>query len=263
MEDLVNCKHLEKTKNENWMENFSIPSFEQKIDYEEKYDGFIKKIITREYDIIYMIDATGSMIDWIDACVDRCVNLSTELKEMHPNIDFFFGGIFYRDPIDSFEDKHEVFDLTKDVNDLKFKFGNIKPYGGGDEPEDWVGAYKKAINDINWKDGTKLIIHFADCPAHTKEFCGEENHEEENGKLQIMLESCSKKDIKIISIPVKSNAKKCFQECEKYYTKYNGFYKILNFDDSKSTDVHDLFSDFVKEAVEYAAPKNIDIWGSN
>ena len=256
-------KRLEKTKNVNWMENFSLPSFEQRINYEEKYDGFIKNIITKEYDIIYMIDATGSMEEWIHACADRCINLSTELKDMHPNTDFYFGGIFYRDPVDSSEDKHDVFDLTNDINELKFNFGKIQSYGGGDGPEDWVGAYKKAINNINWKDGTKLIIHFADAPAHTKEFCGEENHEEENGKLQIILESCSKKNIKIISIPILVNAKKSFEECEKYYTKYNGFYKILNFDDSKSANISDLFSDFVKEAVQYAAPKNIDIWGSN
>ena len=112
-------------------------------------------------------------IYWIDASVDRCLNLSEELQKAYPYLEFYFGGIFYRDPIDSKNDKHEVFDLTKDIQELKDNFGKINAEGGGDIQEDWVGAYSKAINNINWKDGTKLIIHFADAPAHTKEFCGE------------------------------------------------------------------------------------------
>ena len=76
------------------MENFSLPSFEQDIDYKEKFNGFVKKITTKEYDIIYMIDATGSMDSWIDAAADRCLNISEELKIKFPYLEFYFGGIF-------------------------------------------------------------------------------------------------------------------------------------------------------------------------
>ena len=254
-------KHLEKEKNENWMENFSLQPFEQKIDYNELYDGFIRKMITKEYDIIYMIDATGSMLDWINASADRCLNLSEELQKTYPHFDFYFGGIFYRDPIDAINDKHEVFDLTKDIQELKINFGKIKADGGGDEPEDWVGAYSKAINNINWKDGTKLIIHFADSPAHTKEFCGEDNHEEENGKLQKILKSCCEKNIKIIAIPIRNIAQRSFTKCEEYYSEYRGFYKILQFDEIKTNKISEYFSDLVKEATQCAAPKETEIWG--
>ena len=254
-------KHLEKEKNENWMENFSLPSFEQEIDYNEKYDGFIKNIVTKEYDIIYMIDATGSMAEWIGASADRCLNLSEELKNTYPNLDFYFGGIFYRDPIDFKTDKHEVFDLTKDIEELKSNFGKIKADGGGDDPEDWVGAYTKAINNINWKDGTKLIIHFADAPAHTKEFCGYDNHEEESGKLPKILKSCCEKNIKIICIPIYEIAKKSFEKCEKYYSENKGFYRIFKFEEVKTKTIRDQFSELVMEAAKCAAPKDTEIWG--
>jgi len=123
-----------------------------------------------------MIDSTGSMNEWIDAAADRCLNISEELKLKFPHLEFYFGGIFYRDPIDCEEDVHDVFDLTNRMSELKDNFRNIKATGGGDEPEDWVGAYEKAINSINWKDGTKLVIYIADSAAHTQEFCGNENH---------------------------------------------------------------------------------------
>ena len=247
---------------ENWRENFSLPSFEQDIDYKEKFNGFVKKITTKEYDIIYMIDATGSMDPWIDAAADRCLNISEELKAKFPYLEFYFGGIFYRDPVDSKQDEHEVFDLTNDMSRLIDNFKNIKANGGEDEPEDWVGAYERAINSINWKDGTKLIIHIADAPAHTKEFCGKKNHEEEAGKLPRILSMCAKKGIKIIGFSIDEAAKKSFDVCELYYKSYKGFYKTFTFNEAKYSTISENFEELVIEAAECAAPKTKEIWGA-
>ena len=255
-------KHLEK-EGENWMENFSLKPFEQDINYKEKFQGFVKKIVTQEYDIIYMIDATGSMNEWIDAAADRCINISEELKIKFPQLDFYFGGIFYRDPIDSFDDIHEVFDLTNNILELKDNFRNIKATGGGDEPEDWVGAYEKIINAINWKDGTKLIIHIADSPAHTQLFCGEMNHEEEKEKLPRLLNQCAEKGIKIIAFSINEKAKMSFEVCQIIYNNLQGFYKIYDFNEAKYSSISDNFEDFVIEAAECAAPKTKEIWGNN
>ena len=209
-----------------------------------------------------MIDSTGSMESWIDAAADRCLNISEELKIKFPHLEFYFGGIFYRDPVDSKEDIHEVFDLTNNMSELRDDFRNIKAIGGGDEPEDWVGAYEKSINSINWKDGTKLIIHIADAPAHTKEFCGEENHEKEAGKLPKMLKICADKGIKIIGFSIDENSKKSFEVCEQYYKQYKGFYRIFNFNEAKYSTICENFEELVIEAAECAAPKTKEIWGS-
>ena len=239
------------------MENFSLPSFEQEIDYNEKLDGFISKnVITKEFDIVFMIDATGSMGNWIKAAGDKCLKVSEDLRAQFPNLNFYFGGIFYRDPIDSKEDEHEIFDLTDDFLTLKNNFSKIIAKGGGDSPEDWVGAYSKVLN-FNWRDGTKLIIHIADSAAHTKEFCGEENHEEENGKLPKILESVAGKDIKIFSFAIQLKAKTSFEVCENYYKKYNGFYKIWSFDNVKSNTITEQFEEIALAAAVCAAPKDI------
>ena len=58
-----------------------------------------------------------------------------------------------------------------------------KQYGGGDGPEDFVGGYNNVFK-MAWRNGTKLIIHIADAPAHCKKYCGRTNHEEESGKLE-------------------------------------------------------------------------------
>ena len=118
-----------------------------------------------------MIDATGSMQSWIESAGEKCITISEDLQSQFPDLNFRFGRIFYRDPIDSIKDEHEVFDLTNDYYNLKISFLKIVAEGGNDIEEDWVGAYNMALN-LNWRDGTKLIIHIADSPAHTIEFCG-------------------------------------------------------------------------------------------
>ena len=255
-------KHLERD-GDNWMENFRLPSFEQNIDYNEKFidNGLINKHKTKEYDIVYMIDATGSMEKWIEAAADKCMKISLDLKSKFPYLDFYFGGIFYRDPVDSPKDIHEVFDLTNDMEKLKINFSSIKAEGGGDNEEDWVGAFEKVLNSINWKDGTKLIIHIADAPAHTCEFCGRINHEEQNLKMLPLLKKCVEKNIKIIGFSINDIAKISFERCEEYYNAYKGFYKIYNFDDAKNyTTISQYFEDMVIEAAVCAAPKRQEIY---
>ena len=52
--------------------------------------------------------------------------------------DFQIGEIFYRDPIDSKNDKNDHYNLTSNTVDLQEFKKKMKDYGGGDGPEDWV-----------------------------------------------------------------------------------------------------------------------------
>ena len=90
-----------------------------------------------ELDIVYMIDSTGSMANWINGVKNKCKEISKKLKENEilKNYDINFGGVFYRDPIDCEEDEHEYISLGS-VDDLKEGMAYIEAYGGGDTPED-------------------------------------------------------------------------------------------------------------------------------
>jgi hypothetical protein len=60
---------------------FKIPSFTQEINYKEVWSGFKSKRYYNEFDIAYMIDATGSKTDYIKAAKDEVLNISNSLKE--------------------------------------------------------------------------------------------------------------------------------------------------------------------------------------
>jgi hypothetical protein len=182
-----------------------------------------------EFDILFLVDATGSMSQYIIAAKEETKNISKELKKLYPEKMFQYGYIFYRDPIDSKSDKHEVIDLTDNVNSFPEKIGLISANGGGDEPEDWVGAYKLANEKISWRNGIKVIIHLADAGAHGKLFTKYDKYPEEENKLIYELERCAEKGIKIFGYVIDYYAQNSFNECSKIYRRKGGSFEILQF----------------------------------
>ena len=184
---------------------------------------------SKNFDVVYMIDATGSMGEYIAAAKEESQNISKELKEQYPDMKFKYGYIFYRDPVDEKNDIHEIIDLTDDEVSLPDKIGKIKATGGGDAPEDWVGAYQLANEKISWRDGIRVIIHLADAGAHGKLFTTNDKYPEEEGKLIKELEICSTKDIEIFAYVIDNSARKSFEECSKIYRSKGGCYEIFEF----------------------------------
>ena len=182
-----------------------------------------------DFDILFLVDATGSMSSYITAAKEETKNISDELRKLYPEKMFKYGYIFYRDPIDSPNDKHEVIDLTDNVNSFPEKIGKIQAEGGGDIPEDWVGAYKLANEKISWRNGTKVIMHLADAGAHGKLFTLNDKYPEEEGKLIAELEKCAEKKIKIFGYVIEDKSQNSFNECAKIYRSKGGSYEVLKF----------------------------------
>ena len=182
-----------------------------------------------EFDILFIVDATGSMGSYIIAAKEETKNISNQLRQKYPDKMFQYGYIFYRDPIDSSGDEHEVIDLTDNVNSFPEKIGKIKATGGGDMPEDWAGAYKLANENISWRNGIKMIIHLTDAGAHGKLFTPYDKYPEEEAKLILQLEKCADKGIKIFGYVIEENARNSFNECSKIYRSKGGSFEIFDF----------------------------------
>ena len=203
---------------------------------DEKNDQKIIKTINKNVDIVYLIDATGSMGREINAANDYVIKIFDELKEKYKDFSFRFGAVFYRDKIDSPKDKNEFFSLTDNMEELKKKISKIKPYGGADIPEDWVEGYKLALNNMNWRDGIKLIIHIADAGAHGEEFSKGDKYPKEGPKLTKLIEECAQKNINIIGFKADEDANQSFEKMSEIYYDY----KMNTKDNGQFIEIYDF-----------------------
>ena len=96
------------------------------ISEQEKQYKQYNKIQSKEVDIVYLIDATGSMSAEINAAKENVINIFEELTKNYKDYNFQFGSVFYRDKIDVKSDKDEYFQFTKDMKDLQKNIGKIK-----------------------------------------------------------------------------------------------------------------------------------------
>ena len=179
--------------------------------------------------MVFLIDATDSMTSYIQSAKDETRKIAQELRTTYPNKNFKYGYIFYRDPVDSLYDEHEIIDLTKDIDSIEAKISTIKAYGGGDWPEDWVGAYKLANEKITWRNGIKLIIHLADDGAHGTLFSIDDKYPEEEPKLIQELVKCANKGIRIFGYRIQEYCKKSFDEASKIYRNKGGIFEVFKF----------------------------------
>ena len=171
--------------------------------WSEKYDenSNITKVLL---DILFLVDATGSMGEEIESVKNNIIYIAVNLlkyKTME-KYNLSLAAIFYRDPIDSPNDIHEYFDF--DINPLNFKnfVNNITADGGADFPEDWAGAFNLAKN-LSWRqNSTKFIIHIADAPGHGNDWFKDDRYPEEGQKNDEIITYFAKNNYSIAGFKV-------------------------------------------------------------
>ena len=195
---------------------------------------------SNEVDIIFCIDATGSMGSWIEAAKQKCHAISTFSRDKYPDLKFSFGAIFYRDPIDSSGDTNDYFQPTTSIDSLTSFMAGQTATGGGDGPEDWVGAFDILLHKITWRKGaSRGIIHIADAPAHGKIWGGVDEHNDQGPLLLPHIKECAKNSIFYAAIDVGNYATPSFNAIKKIYQEEGNdkIYLYNKFDSSNSLDV--------------------------
>jgi hypothetical protein len=173
-------------------------------------------------DVLFVIDATSSMAGALKGAHDRAASIASDLREEHPDTDFRFGSVCFRDPVDCSCDCHEVCQFTPDINRLVAFFSSVQASGGGDAPEDWVGALSLALSKVSWSRGARILVFIADAPAHGRRFCGSVNHQREEGKLPPLVRKLAAQQIQVQALSLGPYPQQSFDECERIYTEASG-----------------------------------------
>jgi len=214
----------------------------------KKDSRFYYKYPIKSFDVVYLVDATGSMGGSIEAVKTYCIDIANILKKKMVLYDFKFGAVFYRDPIDSHGDINDYYNLTSDTSSLQSFVSRQSPTGGNDTPEDWVGGYQLALNNMGWRSGNRLIIHIADAGAHGKDYTSYDNYPAEGPKLDNLIRQCANQNITIVAFKIGSEPQQSFSRSNSLYNscgKTN--YKIQEFDQNKKDTGY--FTDLVVDAI--------------
>ena len=214
----------------------------------KKNSSLFYKFPKKSFDVVYLVDATGSMEGSIQAVKTYCVEIANILKNQIMLYDFKFGAVFYRDPIDSKGDINDYYNLTSDTTSLQSFVSTMQATGGADTPEDWVGGYNLALYNMSWRSGNRLIIHIADAGAHGTNYTSNDNYPSEGPKLDNLLRISADMKISIVAFEIGSEPHQSFSRSQSLYDSYgNKNYKIQSFDQNNKN--HGYFTDLVVNAI--------------
>ncbi len=117
-------------------------------------------------DLVFLVDATGSMGDEIDKLRASMQAMVREISALPSQPDLCLGLVAYRDRGDEFLIK--AHDLSRDLPGFQHALDGLRADGGGDEPEAMNEALADTVQNISWRgDGaTRLVVLVADAPPH-------------------------------------------------------------------------------------------------
>ncbi|MGM9425696.1 VWA domain-containing protein [Hydrogenophaga sp. MI9] len=115
-------------------------------------------------DLVFLVDATGSMGDEIDKLKSSLHSIAAEAARLPSHPDLCFGLVAYRDRTDPFVLRSH--DFTNDLGAFQKVLNQLQADGGGDYPEAMSEALGETVHRLSWRgDGaTRMVVLLADAP---------------------------------------------------------------------------------------------------
>lgn len=117
-------------------------------------------------DLVFLIDATGSMGDEIGKLKSTLRTIANEVAQLPSRPDTCFGLVAYRDRGDAFLVRRH--DFTNDLGSFQAVLDALQAAAGGDYPEAMNEALHETVHRMSWRgtDATRLVVLLADAPPH-------------------------------------------------------------------------------------------------
>jgi hypothetical protein len=121
---------------------------------------------TTRLDVLFLLDATGSMGDEIGSIQQTIDSIAARIAQFEPRPTLRFGLVSYRDRGDAYVTNLDS-NFTSDVSAFRQALLQVHADGGGDTPEDINSGLQVAIQQMGWsEDAVRLVFLVADAPAH-------------------------------------------------------------------------------------------------
>ena len=116
-------------------------------------------------DLVFMVDATGSMGDEIAKLKGSMRAMSQQISQLPGQPDLCYGLVAYRDRGDAFITR--THDFTDDLGAFQAMLARVQAGGGGDTPEALNEALHEVVHRLDWRaDAARMVVMVADAPPH-------------------------------------------------------------------------------------------------
>jgi Mg-chelatase subunit ChlD len=115
-------------------------------------------------DLVFLIDATGSMADEIQKLKSSLRSIADDAARLPSRPDLCFGLVAYRDTTDPFVLRSH--DFTDDLGAFQKVLNQLQADGGGDYPEAMSEALHETVHRLSWRGegATRMVVLLADAP---------------------------------------------------------------------------------------------------
>ena len=209
---------------ENYEKNYKILKEDFKL--LEEYETKIFK--DTNLDIMFIMDLTGSMGIWLNEAKKSVKNIIEEITDNNPGAKIRMSFIGYRDFLEKDEKrKYDSQEFTENIDEFNNFLSKLDCNGGGDEPEDVVGALKQALQ-MNWISNAKYAVLVCDAPCHGKVYHNISydrfSEGDPDGKLEDVVRKFNEKGITFYCIEINNTTKKMFNIMRDIYNDNNKFH---------------------------------------
>jgi uncharacterized protein YegL len=148
------------------VESFTILAGDSQREWFVSYSNAGRRASSAQLDVLFLIDATGSMADEIDQLKENIQAISAQIDALPARPAVRFGLVTYRDHGDEYVTR--LTDFTPNVEQFAEILAGVFADGGGDYPEDLNEALSRAVHEPEWRieDTVSLIFLVADAPPH-------------------------------------------------------------------------------------------------
>ena len=218
-------KSFIKSQKENFDKNYNI--LKNDFIFLEEYETRIFK--DTNLDIMFIMDLTGSMGIWLNEAKKNIKKIIEEIYDNNPGSKIRISFIGYRDFIEEKEErKYDKIEFTENLEQFNNFLSKLDCSGGGDEPEDVVGALQQALN-MKWESNAKYAVLVADAPCHGKNYHNISFDKFPNGdpsgvKLEDVMKQFYEKKITFYCIEINTNTKIMFNIMKNMYNDREKFH---------------------------------------
>ena len=121
---------------------------------------------TTQLDLLFLIDATGSMSDEIDKLKRSMAEIADQIAALPERPYVRYGLVAYRDRGDAFVVR--TWDFTPHLDQFQATLAQLQADGGGDTPESLNEALHRSLHEMFWtpEDAVRIVLLVADAPPH-------------------------------------------------------------------------------------------------